>query len=258
MPVSAEALGPKSGRDLLEAGVDEVLVPCIDTFDEAVGRAAAVDGRVTVHAPANRVGDPHAAVRLLSHHGLGRVLAVSGNPGHGEGAHGLDEVIGVFRAHDIHVSVGAYPEDYFTRTSDAHRRRSASILARKQGAGAQRIITQASFDVRNMCRWGETVRAAGVTLPIHVGVMAEVPRRALASVLRNARAEILHERSLQALNAPNLDLIFRMLRSRLPDPAAFIERVAACDWLGRDDGFHVFAYGADIRPLIAAARSVHA
>lgn len=258
MPVSAEALGPKSGRNLLGAGVDEVLMPCIDTFEEAVGRAAAVEGPVTVHAPANRVGDPQDAVKLLAHKGLDRVLAVSGNPGHGNGAHGLDEMIGVFRANDIHVSVGAYPEDYFTRTSESHRRKSASILLRKQSAGAQRIITQASFDVRNMCRWGEAVRQAGVTLPIHVGVMAEVPRKALAAVLRNARAELLHERSLRAMNRANLDLIFRMLRSRLPDPTGFIERVAACDWLGADDGFHLFAYGAGVGPLIAAARSAHA
>ena len=258
MPVSAEALGPKSGRNLLDAGADEVLMPCIDTFDEAVGRAAAVGGPVTVHAPANRIGDPHDAVKLLAHNGIERVLTVSGNPGHGNGAHRLDEIIDVFRANGIHVSVGAYPEDYFTRTSAAHRQKSASILASKQAAGAQRIITQASFDVGNMCRWGETVRQAGVTLPIHVGVMAQVPRKALASVLRNARVEILQERSLRAMNRPNLDLIFRMLRSRLPDPTGFIERVAGCDWLGPDDGFHLFAYGADVRPLIEAARAANA
>ncbi len=256
MPVSAEALGPKSGRDLLDAGAGEVLMPCIDTFEEAVGRAAAVNGPVTVHAPANRIGDPHDAVKLLAHHGLERVLAVSGNPGHGDGAHDLHEVIRIFRAHAIHVSVGAYPEDYFTRTSAAHRRKSALVLLDKQDAGAQRIITQASFDVDNMCRWGATLRRAGVTLPIHAGVMAEVPRKALISVLRNARAEIFSQRNLSAISRPNLDLIFRMLRSRLPDPKTFIERVAACDWMGPSDGFHVFAYGADVRPLIAAARGV--
>jgi 5,10-methylenetetrahydrofolate reductase len=254
MKVSAEALGPRSARDLFAAGADEVLMPCINTFDEAVGRAAAVQGPVTVHAPANRVGDPHEAVKLLAHNGLDSVLAVSGNPGHGEGSYALDEIIAVFRANGLHVSVGAYPEDYFTITGAAHRRKSASILSAKQGAGAQRIITQASFDMRNMCRWLETVRQADVTLPIQVGVMAEVPRKALASVLRNARAEIFSERSLRAMNRPNLDLIFRMLRSRLPDPARFIEKVAACEAMSARDGFHVFAYGADIRNLIEAAR----
>ena len=74
-------------------------------------------------------------------------------------------------------------------------------------------------------------------------------------MLRSARAEILSERSLRALNRPNLDLIFRILRSRLPDPRDFVTRVAACDWMRAQDGFHVFAYGADIGPLVAAARA---
>src|SRR5699024_7369886 len=111
--------------------------------------------------------------------GITRVLAVSGNPGHGRGTRTLYELIEFFREHDLHVSVGAYPETYFRTTGDSHRSKSASILLDKQAAGAQRVMTQASFSVENMQQWLVTLRSRGVTLPVHVGVMAPVPGNTL-------------------------------------------------------------------------------
>lgn len=256
MQVSAEALGARSGGRLLASGADEVLMPCLDTVDDAIDRAAAVPGPVTVHAPANRIDDSGRVIERLQANGIGHALVVSGNPGHGSGVHTVQGLVPEFRRRGIHVSVGAYPEDYFTRTSRAHRDKSGAILADKQAAGAQRIITQASFNVDNMRRWLQTLRGRGVTIPVHVGVMARVPRRAFGAMLRHARAEVLSHPRLRAANKASLDLFFRMLRSRMPAPETFVREVGVLDELSREDGFHVFSYGADASRLIAAARAM--
>jgi len=253
MEVSAEALGGKSARRLLAAGTDEVLIPCIGQVDDAIDKAARIDGPVTVHTPANRIDDPDRVLELLHARGLERVLLVSGNPGHGRGTRTIYELIPYFRRQGIHVSVGAYPEDYFTRTSRAHRAKSAGILVDKQAVGAQRIITQASFSTSNIKAWLQVVRSRGVALPIHVGVMARVPRKTLASFMRQARAEIFSHPRLQAANKPNMDLFFRMLRSTMPRPERFVATVRDLDEMGPSDGIHIFSYGADVSALIAAA-----
>ncbi|MEX1081239.1 MAG: methylenetetrahydrofolate reductase [Halofilum sp. (in: g-proteobacteria)] len=255
MKVSAEALGAKSAHNLFGAGVDEVLLPCIGRFDDAVAKAARIDGPVTVHTPANRIEDPAHAVECLHEHGIDSVLVVSGNPGHGRGTRTIYELIPYFRAHGLHVSVGAYPEDYFTKTSRAHRSKSASILVDKQAYGAERIITQASFSTGNMRKWLQAVRSRGVTLPIQVGVMASLPRRMVGRFIKATRAEIFTHPRAQLANKPNLDLVFRMMRSTMPRPERFIDAVAAMDEMGPEDGFHLFAYGTDVTSLVNAAHA---
>jgi hypothetical protein len=49
MPVSAEALGPKNARELLETGADEVLMPCIGSFEDAAAKAGRVGGQMDGH-----------------------------------------------------------------------------------------------------------------------------------------------------------------------------------------------------------------
>lgn len=251
MWVSAETLGPSSGRKLLDQGADEVLIPCIGQLEEAAAKASAVPGGpVTLHVPANRVPDCRSAGEMLAAYGIGSALVVSGNPGHGRGGQTVYDLIACLRAHGIHVSVGAYPESYFSVTSARHRDKSAGILADKQAAGAQRIITQASFNARNMAAWRETIRNHGVELPVQVGVMVPVPRRALAATLRAARAELFRHPRIAALRRENLDMLYRMLRSRIPDPKRFVAAVADSGTLGPADGFHVFTYGADVSELM--------
>lgn len=256
MHVSAEALGIRSAARLIEAGAEEILIPCTGDLDEAIDKAAGVADPVTVHVPANRVDDVERVVARLDASGIQRALVVSGNPGHGEGVRTVYELIERFRNQGIHVSVGAYPESYFTLTSSAHRAKSAAIVLDKQAAGAERVITQASFSVGNMRQWLQTARARGVVIPVHVGVMVRVPRRVFQAVMRNARAEVFSHPRVRAANRVSLDLFLRMLRSRLPDPVEFVRQVGASPEMGGDDGFHVFSYGADASRLIDAARSL--
>jgi len=51
-----------------------------------------------------------------------------------------------------------------------------AFLKRKQDAGADFIITQLTFDMDRFARWMEEIRAAGVTLPVAVGVMPVLDR----------------------------------------------------------------------------------
>lgn len=257
MQVSAEGLGSKSAGELLAAGADEVLIPCIETLDDAIGKAAKIDGPVTVHAPANRIANPQRTVDQLREAGITRVLAVSGNPGQGRGTRTLYELIDLFRTSGLHVSVGAYPETYFRRTSDDHHVKSVSILVDKQAAGAQRIMTQASFSVDNMRKWLAILRSAGVTLPVHVGVMPPVPGHTLKTVMSEARAELFTHPRTQAMRKANLDMLFRMLWSHVTtSPEQFVTEVGGLEGMDGDDGFHIFGYGADVTALIAAGHAV--
>lgn len=259
MQISAEVLGPASASRLFAAGANEVLIPCIGSLEDAAERASRVSsGPVTLHVPANRVDNPDHAVAVLAEYGLHRALVVSGNPGHGGGSTTLYELIPRLRAHDIHVSVGAYPESYFSTTGTRHRMRSARILRDKQDAGAQRIITQVTFDRANLRMWVRTLRERGVDLPMHIGITAPVPRTTLARVLRQARAEILQYPARHTLSRANLDLFYRMLRSRIPDPARHIWQIGEMDVLRAQDGFHLFTYGADVQSLIRAVGAVNA
>lgn len=253
MHISAEALGSKSARNLLQSGADEVLMPCIGDLADAIKKASSSAGHVTVHTPANRITDPDKVRDQLRAAGVDSVLLVSGNPGHGTGARALHELIDFFRKNDFHVSVGAYPEAYFRRTSAHHRDKSASILLEKQAAGAQRVITQASFSVGNMRKWLETLRARRMRLPIQVGVMAHVPGRTLARIAHEARAEIFSNPGMHANSKENMDMMFRMFWSHVPRPETFIREVGALVQMNQDDGFHLFGYGSDISDLIAVA-----
>src|SRR5699024_10591365 len=255
MHVSAEALGSKSARELLQAGADEVLMPCINSLEEAIDKAARSGGHVTVHTPANRVADRDKTCEQLRAAGVSSVLVVSGNPGHGTNIPALGELIHFFREQGFHVSVGAYPEAYFRRTSAHHRARSATTLLGKQSAGARRVITQASFSAENMRKWLATVRPRGLRLPVQVGVMQQVPGRMLAKVADNARAEIFAEPGMQAFSKENMDMLFRMLWSHVPHPEDFITEVGALVQMDHRDGFHLFGDGADVSDLIATARS---
>jgi len=51
-----------------------------------------------------------------------------------------------------------------------------AFLKRKQDMGADFIITQLTFDMEQFARWMEQIRAAGITLPVAVGLMPVLDR----------------------------------------------------------------------------------
>jgi methylenetetrahydrofolate reductase (NADPH) len=66
------------------------------------------------------------------------------------------------------VSVGLYPQVHPESPSAMH---DIDVLKAKIDAGATRAITQFFFDVDGFLRFADQVRAAGVTIPISVGIM---------------------------------------------------------------------------------------
>ena len=254
MQVSVEALGPKGGRKLLDNGAQEIFVPCIGQIHESVERAARIGGPVTVHTPVNRIADADETLALLTTNGIGNVLMVSGNPGHGVRRYGFEELIPRFREAGLHVSVGAYPEDHFVRTGARHRARQIAILRDKYAAGADRIVTQACFRADNALQWLDELRAADVPLPVHLGVSARIPPKTLRMMLREAVKQARSAPVAFVRNKPNLDLLVRMLWSRFFAPAGFVDSIQDGRSGHGPEGFHIFSYGADVMPILEAAR----
>jgi len=69
---------------------------------------------------------------------------------------------------DFEVSVGLYPHVHPESPGVDH---DIDVLKAKIDAGATRAITQFFFDVEGLLRFMDKVRAAGVTIPVSLGVM---------------------------------------------------------------------------------------
>jgi methylenetetrahydrofolate reductase (NADPH) len=85
------------------------------------------------------------------------------------------------------VSVGIYPQVHPESASAAH---DIDVLKAKIDAGATRAITQFFFDVDGFLRFAEQVRAAGVTIPICVGVMPVTNFKGLLKMAQPCRIAI--------------------------------------------------------------------
>jgi len=75
---------------------------------------------------------------------------------------------GIRRIGDFEVSVGLYPHVHPESPSIDH---DIDVLKAKVDAGATRAITQFFYDVDGFLRFMDKVRAAGVTIPVSLGVM---------------------------------------------------------------------------------------
>jgi methylenetetrahydrofolate reductase (NADPH) len=74
----------------------------------------------------------------------------------------------IVAAAPFEVSVGLYPQVHPESPSARH---DIDVLKAKIDAGATRAITQFFFDIDGFLRFAEQVRAAGVTIPMCVGIM---------------------------------------------------------------------------------------
>lgn len=254
MQVTVEALGPKSGNRLLGAGATRIMIPCVHALDDAINAASQVRGPVTLHVPANRIIDLHATRDKLADNGIASILAVSGNPVYGPPRYDVYDVIEHFSTTGFQVAAGGYPEGYLGSTSARHRARSVGIVARKQAAGAASIITQASFNATNMGQWLVALRRQGVSVPVHIGVMPAVPARVIAKMMIRAVTEN-RDHPVRQINRPNIDLLYRTLRSHLHNVFRFVQATRQSGALGPADAFHVFS-GAQVDELVGRIRAM--
>ena len=110
--------------------------------------------------------------------GIRHIVALRGDPPRkmggayvprGDGYANATELAAAIRGvAPFEVSVGLYPQIHPESLSAAH---DIDVLKAKIDAGACRAITQFFFDVDGFLRFAEKVRAAGVDIPISIGVM---------------------------------------------------------------------------------------
>ena len=113
--------------------------------------------------------------------GVDHFLALRGDfvPGenatHGDFAHadGLIRFMKETFGDKITVACSGIPEGHILSPNMAS---DTAFLKRKQDMGADFIITQLTFDMDQFARWMEEIRAAGITLPVAVGVMPVLDR----------------------------------------------------------------------------------
>ncbi len=117
-------------------------------------------------------------IRDYGEAGIRRLVALRGDPPGQIGgvyqpradgyANATELTAAIRRAGDIEVFVGLYPQVHPESPSVAH---DIDVLKAKVDAGASRAITQFFFDIDGFLRFMERVRAAGVALPVSVGIM---------------------------------------------------------------------------------------
>jgi methylenetetrahydrofolate reductase (NADPH) len=203
------------------------------TASPALGLDRTLDVSAALAARGFRVV-PHLAARMVSGRGhLERliqrlegtevrdvfVIAGDADPPAGDYADALDlleELAGL--AHPfVRVGIGGYPEGHPLIPDD----RLLEVLLRKQSF-ASHVVTQICFDADALALWAADIRAAGVELPVIVGLPGVVERRKLAEIsLRTGVGASLsylrkHRRQIVAL-----------ARSRRYDPTSLAEAVAA-------------------------------
>ena len=120
----------------------------------------------------------HRVVDELRSAGVTRFVALRGDPPEGPGstyrphpqgyANGAELVKGLKAIADFDISVSAYPEKHPESASVAA---DVEMLKRKADNGADRALTQFFFDNDQFERYLNTVRDAGVTIPVVPGIM---------------------------------------------------------------------------------------
>ena len=142
------------------------------------GRTTPVSHYTCIH---HSRADIEADVREYLSMGVDHFLALRGDYVPGESATNgdFDHADGLIRfmrerfGDRITVACSGIPEGHILSPNMAS---DTAFLKRKQDAGADFIITQLTFDMEQFARWMDEIRAAGVTLPVAVGVMPVLDR----------------------------------------------------------------------------------
>ena len=145
----------------------------------------------------------------------------------------LEELVGM--AHPFaRIGVGGYPEGHPLVPDD----QLLEALLRKQQF-ASHIVTQLCFDAGALAAWVADIRAAGVEMPVVVGLPGVVERRKLAEIsLRTGVGS-----SLRYLRKHGRQIV-TLARSRRYDPTPLAEAVAdhAADEALGIRGVHLFTF----------------
>ncbi|MBE6984165.1 MAG: 5,10-methylenetetrahydrofolate reductase [Ruminococcaceae bacterium] len=115
-------------------------------------------------------------LKTFLEHGIDHILALRGDLPSGSSSTGGDfhyatdlvEFIRKEFGEKFTIAVAGSPEGHISCTSlDA----DISYLKMKQDLGADFILTQLCWDLDQFARWLDKIRAAGITMPVDVGIM---------------------------------------------------------------------------------------
>jgi methylenetetrahydrofolate reductase (NADPH) len=194
---------------------------------------------------------PHLAARMVAGRGhlerlvqrleasrIHEVFVIGGDAdppagGYADAGDLLEELAGL--AHPfVRVGIGGYPEGHPLIADD----RLLEALRRKQPF-ASHVVTQLCFDAGALAEWTRDLRAAGVTLPVVVGLPGVVERRKLAEISLKTGVGA----SLRYLRKHGRQLV-TLARSRRYDPTSLAEAVAgyADDPALGIGGVHLFTF----------------
>lgn len=142
------------------------------------GKTTPVSHYTCIH---HRRADIEADISEYRCLGVEHFLALRGDFLPGESAtHGdFDHADGLIRflrerfGRGITIACSGIPEGHILSPDTAS---DTAFLKRKQDAGADFIVTQLTFDMERFARWLDEIRAAGITLPVAVGVMPVLDR----------------------------------------------------------------------------------
>jgi methylenetetrahydrofolate reductase (NADPH) len=132
------------------------------------------------------------------------------------------------------IGVGGYPEGH----PAVEEEQLLEALLRKQPY-ASHVVTQLCFDAEALTEWVAGVRAAGVQLPIIVGLPGVVERRRLAEISLKSGVGV----SLRYLRRHTREIV-TLARSRRYDPTLLATEVAdrAADAALGIRGVHLFTF----------------
>jgi methylenetetrahydrofolate reductase (NADPH) len=146
-------------------------------------RAKALGFRPSPHIVARRMSDESTlreVLSVLTRGGIDRVLLIAGDISRPVGKFTSTlEVLdsGAFEGTGIsHIGVAGHPEGHTSVSPDA----LLAALRHKQAFSVRtglkvHIVTQFGFNPEAICAWDERMSAAGISLPVHVGIAGPTP-----------------------------------------------------------------------------------
>jgi methylenetetrahydrofolate reductase (NADPH) len=194
---------------------------------------------------------PHLAARMISGRGhlerlvqrlegstIREVFVIGGDATPPAGAYAdagdLLEELATLAHPFTRVGIGGYPEGHPVVSDD----QLLEALLRKQPA-ASHIVTQLCFDAGALAAWAADIRAAGITLPVVVGLPGVVERKRLAEISLKSGVGA----SLRYLRKHGRQIV-TLARSKRYDPTPLAGEVAeyAADASLGLRGVHLFTF----------------
>ncbi len=249
-------------RLLLAASIFEI-IPMKNTAEKALGLPAGVTVSVTASPAKGMLATvelaehmarhdyeviPHLSARLtkteseleeivtrLGRAGLRRAFIVGGDaddPGDFFDAAALISALGGFEHPFQELGITGYPEGHPSISPDALMK---ALIEKAPHAGY--VATQMCFDVKAIERWITTIRSAGITLPVFVGI----PGASDSTKLMTIGARIGVGASLRYL-AKNRKAMGKLIRPGHFTPEQIVRDVAAIDADLGVAGFHIFTF----------------